>query len=431
MLLQILLSLAAIFSTNGQFLDKAHEKPNVIVIVADDLGFGDVGPGGATLTKTPRIDQLAKEGVVLKNFYASANTCTPSRGGLLTGRFPVRLGLAKDVARPQNNVGLSKSEITTAKVLKDQGYKTAIFGKWHLGHAKEHWPTNHGFDYFFGVPYSNDMNPFALYRMGQNIEQPVTQATLTKRYTDEALNFIETNKDNPFFAYIPYNMPHVPLFVSHEFSGKSQAGLYGDAVEEMDANIGRIIDAIDQLGLAKNTLIVFTSDNGPWWEGSSGQFRDRKGSSFDGGLRVPFIARLKGLLPEGQVCEGLAMNTDLHPTIADLAHISLTKDRLMDGVNILPMLKNCSSLSHEYLPIFDGENLAGIRTDRWKLVVRAWYRSVDAEIGHEQYYYYPGLLFDVKKDPKEQYSFTREHPIIAKKLRSKIDEMAESLKETH
>ncbi len=395
--------------------------PNIVVIFADDLGLGDVGPGGSTLIKTPRLDQMAREGVVLENFYSCANVCTPSRGGLLTGRFPIRLNVAKDVARPTNAIGLSPWEITTAEALRERGYATALFGKWHLGHRPEHWPTNHGFDYFYGVPYSNDMLPFALYRMDEKIEEPVDQSTLTRRYTEEAIKFIESNRDKPFYAYIPHNMPHVPLFVSDEFKGHSEAGLYGDVVEELDANVGRVIDAIGRLGLAENTLIVFTSDNGPWWEGSAGGLRDRKGSSWDGGLRVPFVARWKGTLPEGKRFPGIAMNIDLHPTFLALAGAAPATDRPMDGMDITALLRDGAASPHESLLMFDGERIAGIRTQQWKLVVRSWYRSYDADLGRKGSYYPEGLLFDLDMDPGERYSFTREHPEIAKDLRARID----------
>ena len=266
-------------------------KPNFIIVMADDLGIGDLGLYGSELIDTPNLDRMASEGIYFESFYASANVCTASRGGLLTGRYPIRLGLVDDVARPSNDIHLNESEITIAEALKQEGYSTALFGKWHLGSRVEWYPLNHGFDEFYGALHSNDMAPFKLYRDDQVIEDPVDQTTLTQRYTSEALRFIEQNRENPFFLYIPHSFPHVPLFVTEEFEGKSDAGLYGDVVETIDWSMGQIFNKLTELGIDENTMVIFTSDNGPWFEGSSGQFRNRKGTSWEGGLRVPFIAR--------------------------------------------------------------------------------------------------------------------------------------------
>jgi uncharacterized sulfatase len=385
--------------------------------LADDLGIGDIGPYGNTLIKTPNLDRMAAEGAMLSAFYSAANVCTPSRGGLLTGRYPARLGLAlNDVARATNDIGLPGSETTIAAALKTRGYATACIGKWHLGQKPGQWVTAHGFDYFYGLPYSNDMKPLALYRMDEPIEEPVDQATLTERYTAEAVRFIEEHRAEPFFVYLPHTMPHVPLFVSERFSGESQAGLYGDVVETIDWSMGEIFASLDRLGLDENTLVLFTSDNGPWWEGSAGAHRDRKGSAWEGGMRVPLIARWPGHIPPGARSDAIAMSIDLFPTIAALAGAALPEDRVIDGRDIWPLLQGGQDSPHEYLYLFDGPLIAAVRTQRWKLVVQSWYRGFNAGIGAAYYYYHPGLLFDMRGGGLESYSMTREHPEVAAQL---------------
>ena len=392
------------------------DGPNIIVVMADDLGIGDIGPYGATLIRTPHLDRMAAQGAVLTSFYSSANICTPSRGGLLTGRYPARLGLTRDVARPTNDIGIQQDETTLAEALKGVGYATACIGKWHLGHRQEHWPTRHGFDYFYGLPYSNDMTPLALYRQNKNIEEPVDQSTLTQRYTREAIQFIEQNKEQPFFLYLPHTMPHVPLFVSGTFEGKSRAGLYGDVIETIDWSMGEIFAALDRLGLDENTLVLFTSDNGPWWEGSTGPYRNRKGSAWEGGMRVPLIARWPGHIPPGATSGAISMNIDLFPTLTRLAGAILPADRPVDGRDIFEVLQGSEKSPHDVLFLFDGDKISGVRSQKWKLVTQSWYRNWNAPIGAKRYYYYPGLLFDMEAHPEELYSQTREHPDVAKQL---------------
>jgi uncharacterized sulfatase len=392
----------------------AADTPNIVIIFADDLGIGDIGPYGNTLIETPNLDRMAANGIKLTSFYSSANICTPSRGGLLMGQYPIRNGLSTDVARPTNEIGIADDAITIADGLKTKNYATACIGKWHLGHRENQWPTQHGFDYFYGLAWSNDMNPLALYRQSEAFEEPVNQTTLTKRYTEESVRFIQDNKEGPFFLYLAHSMPHIPLFVSKDFERTSKAGLYGDVIEELDWSVGEILKTLEKEGLDENTLVVFTSDNGPWWEGSAGQFRNRKGSSWEGGMRVPMIAQWKGEIPKGKTSSAISMNIDLLPTIFNRSGVTIPTDRPIDGKDIWPVLAGSNQSPHEYLYLFDGNIVAGVRSQDWKLVYQSWYRSWNARIGNDNYYYPPGLLFDMKNHPEELYSMTRENPEIAK-----------------
>lgn len=392
--------------------------PNFIVVMADDLGFGDLGVYGSTLIKTPNLDRMALEGARLDSFYASANICTASRGGLLTGRYPIRLDLVNDVARPTNEVHLAHEETTLAEALGEAGYATALFGKWHLGSRTEWSPLRSGFDEFFGLLHSNDMTPLELYRGEQIIEDPVDQTTLTERYTHEAVRFMEENRDQPFFLYLPHTMPHVPLYVSEAFSGRSAAGLYGDVVETLDWSMGEILQTLTHLGLSEETLVIFTSDNGPWFEGSSGPYRNRKGSSWEGGQRVPFLAQWPGVIPAGTVNGAPAMNIDLFPTLLDLAGVAQPTDRPIDGENLLPMLTEGADSPHEVLYLFNADRIAGVRSGHWKLVLETRYRAAVPSFDNPDSYYGPnGLLFDLVTDPSETYSYAREFPDVVARMR--------------
>ncbi len=398
-------------------------QPNFIVIMADDLGYGDLGVYGSKLIKTPNLDRMALEGARLDSFYSSANVCTAARGGLLTGRYPIRLDIVSDVARPTNDVHLADEELSIAEALKPLGYQTALFGKWHLGSRLEWSPLTQGFDEYFGVLHSNDMTPLELYRQDQMIENPVNQNTLTQRYTQEAVRFIENNQDQPFFLYMPHTFPHVPLYVSNEFSGQSEAGLYGDVVETIDWSVGQVLATLDRLGLAEDTLVIFTSDNGPWFEGSPGPYRDRKGSSWEGGQRVPFIAKWHETIPGGLVSNEPAMNIDIFPTLLNLAGGDLPSDRAIDGKDILPMLVDGAASPHEALFLFDRDRIAGVRSGQWKLVVESQYRAAVTSFDNPDSYYGPnGLLFDVRRDPSETYSYTREYPEVVARMREHLIE---------
>ncbi len=410
--------LTASLSIPGLNAQDSSRPPNFIVIMADDLGYGDLGVYGSTLIKTPNLDRMALEGARLDSFYSSANVCTAARGGLLTGRYPVRLDLVNDVARPTNEIHLADEEISLAESLKVLGYQTALFGKWHLGSRVDWSPVHQGFDEFFGVLHSNDMTPLELFRQEQVIENPVNQNTLTERYTSEAIRFIENNQNDPFFLYMPHTFPHVPLYVSNRFSGHSDAGLYGDVVETIDWSVGEILATLNRLGLAEDTLVLFTSDNGPWFEGSPGPYRDRKGSSWEGGQRVPFIARWSGRIPAGVVSNEPAMNIDIFPTLVKLAGGTVPTDRPIDGKDILPVLIDSAASPHEALYLFDKDRIAAVRSGQWKLVVESQYRAAVPSFDNPDSYYGPnGLLFDLQRDPSETYSYTREFPEVVKQLR--------------
>lgn len=393
--------------------------PNVIVILADDLGFGDIGCDGGTHIRTPNIDRLATEGVRLTDFYASANVCTPSRAGLLTGRYAIRSGLAHEVIQPADTTGLPRSEVTLAQALKP-AYATGLFGKWHLGHVAPHWPpTVYGFDLFQGLPYSHDMRPLALYEArGETVtkdEAKVDKARLTARFFQQAMAFAEENRDRPFFALVALSAPHIPLVPNPDDPMGSAAGAYGEVVEEIDLNVGRLLDHLQALGLDDDTLVIFTSDNGPWFEGSSGPFRDRKGgSAWDGGFRVPMVARWPNGIPAGRVESGLSSNLDLLPTILRLAGLPPPEGVELDGRDISGMLTAGEPSPHDEILLFNNNHVAGLRTDRWKLVARSYYRVYDVPLDGLP------LLFDMARDPGETYSVATLNPEALADMRARL-----------
>lgn len=324
-------------------------RPNVILFFVDDLGYGDLSVTGNTLIETPNIDAIASEGVLLTDFHASANVCTPSRAGLMSGRYPVRAGLGKQVVYPASTHGLRPEELTIAEVLKSVGYRTAMFGKWHLGHREGMWPTDQGFDDFFGIPYSHDMSPLPLMRGKNVLNESVDPPSLTRRLTDETISWLERAGDAPFFIYLPFTAPHEPLLPEPDYVGTSEAGTYGDVVEELDTHVGRILASLDELGLAGNTLVIFTSDNGPWWEGSSGNHDGRKAGAKDGAFRVPFVARWPNGISPGTVSDAMAMNIDLLPTLAALAGAQIENDHILDGRDITSLFGGGATSPHERL----------------------------------------------------------------------------------
>lgn len=388
-------------------------RPNVVVLLADDLGSGDLGMNGSPIS-TPNLDRLAAEGAYLTEFYASANVCTPSRAGLLTGRYAIRMGLAYKVIEATSTHGLPQEELTLAELLREAGYATAIVGKWHLGHQPRFWPTEQGFDRFYGIPYSNDMQPLAVYRNHDKIEEPVDQARLTRRFTDQAVRFVEENADRPFFLYLAYTAPHIPLAVTAERSGVSAAGLYGDVVEELDSSVGEVLDAVENAAIADRTLVIFMSDNGAWFEGSNGGFRDMKGLSWEGGYRVPMMARLPGVIPAGTRSAAIAMNIDILPTVGAITGVAVPDDIDLDGRNILPVLQGGSESPHDMLVLFQDEDVGALRTQRWKFLLRAWYRN--NYVAFDRFreglgFAYP-LLFDMQAEHPERYSQASRHPAV-------------------
>ncbi len=416
--------------TSGLSQSEREAKPNIVLLFADDLGYGDLGIFGNPTIKTPNLDQMAAEGVKLTQFYVAASICTPSRAGLMTGRLPIRNGMCggRGVFFPDTRGGLPQEEITIAEVLKEQGYATACIGKWHLGHAPEFLPPSQGFDYYFGIPYSNDMSPAQNQWKGAKkfpptplilgteiIEEEPDQRFLTRRYTEHAIRFIEKHADEPFFIYLPYTFPHVPLYVSDDFAGTSERGLYGDVVQEIDWSVGEIIKTLKTTGLDTNTFVFFTSDNGPWLAmreegGSAGLLFEGKGSTWEGGMREPAIARFPGRIKKGSVSSAVATTLDLFPTFATLAGANVPGDRILDGVDILPVLTGHRKTGKDTVYFYKGRELYAIRKGAWKAhfitVIRPYGPDVQTE-KHD-----PPILFNVEVDPTEKYNLAEEQPEI-------------------
>ncbi|MDO8684662.1 MAG: sulfatase-like hydrolase/transferase [Armatimonadota bacterium] len=417
---------ATMFSKEALAGAEAKRQPNFVLINCDDLGYGDLGCYGSELIATPNIDALAKGGTRLTDFYSCAAVCTPSRAGLMTGRYPLRSGLTR-VLLPNDTIGIT-NEVTVAEILKQRGYSTACIGKWHLGCLPKHLPTSHGFDYFYGLPYSNDMQkehrkdpPIPLMRGNEIIEAPVVQETLTERYTEEAIKFIKNNKKRPFFVYLPHTMPHVPLHVSERFKGRSKRGLYGDVVETIDWSLGEIMKTLKELGLEENTLVMFTSDNGPWLQkkedgGSAGPLRAGKGTQYEGGMREPFIAYWPGHVPAGRVCVEPASNLDILPILSTLAGGKVPADRIIDGRNITPILTDASDMPDYPFFYMGGPSIAAVRYGRWKMRIA---KNDEGKFQHE--------LYDLKADIGETKNIAAENPKLIEKLKPLVDEFRKTL----
>ncbi len=375
------LCITGVFQGCGSIREKEASLPNFIVIFTDDQGYGDLGVSGATDIATPNIDRMAREGIQFTNFYVGGAVCTPSRASLMTGCYPKRIGLQTGVLFPNDKTGLNTDEITVAELLREKGYATFCIGKWHLGRPPELMPTSQGFDYYFGIPYSNDMLPehvlsesmggfpeLPLVKNDEVIEAPVDQTTLTERYTEEAVRLIEENRNKPFFIYLAHSMPHYPNHSSEQFTGSSRRGSYGDSVQEIDAGVGRIVQTLKEQGIDRNTLMIFTSDNGPWREaqeidymglggdGSTGSalpLSGWKGETLEGGMRVPTVMRWPGRLPPDTRCHALASTLDILPTIVKLAGAEIPGDRVIDGKDISGLLEDPASGSpHDYFFYF-------------------------------------------------------------------------------
>ncbi len=411
-------------------------KPNFVILFADDMGYGDWNRGGHPTIRTPNLNRMADEGVQITQFYSANPVCSPSRAALLTGRNPIRTGVT-DVFFPPNQRGLPLPEITLAEALKPLGYRTACIGKWHLGHIKEYLPMEQGFDYYYGILYSNDMEHPDLFRNDERIEAPAEQSTLTRRYTQEAIRFIERSSRHPFLLYLPYTMPHVPIHASEDFRNTSRRGLYGDVIEEIDWSVGQILKTLDQRNLSHNTLVLFSSDNGPWMHqklegGSSGLLRGAKGDTWEGGMREPFIARWKGCLPKGVVSTAVASTLDIFPTCVRLAGGRLPENRPMDGMDIMPVLEGRSS-PERTIYYYRDQNLNAVRKGKWKLHLSYCennFEDFDAA-GIKQKWVAPEqpLLFDLEADPSEHYNLSGKYPEVVDELKQVAESYRQEIAE--
>jgi len=429
------------FSGFAQTGSSTDGKPNFIVIFCDDLGYGDVGCFGSQKNRTPNIDKMAAEGMRFTSFYVTSGVCTPSRASLMTGCYPCRVNMHQNdeglcVLFPVNKKGLHPDEITIAEILKTQGYATCCIGKWHLGDQFEFLPTSQGFNYYFGIPYSNDMGsrvgtnrpPLPLVQNETVIEAPADQNTLTKRYTEQAVDFIKANKDKPFFIYLPHTMPHTPLHVSEAFSGRSANGLYGDAIEELDWSVGQILETLRQLDLDRRTLVVFTSDNGATAEKgrSNGPLRGHKGTTWEGGQREPCIVWWPGRIPAGKTCSELATTMDMLPTFAGLAGTKAPTDHIIDGKNIWPLMagkKNAKS-PHEAFYYYQMDQLQAVRSGRWKLHLPLAQKKKN---WGEPTPDVPLALYDLEADIGETTDVADQHPDVVKHLLALAEEAREDL----
>ncbi len=413
------------------------QRPNFVVILIDDMGYGDIGPFGSKLNRTPRLDRMAAEGMKLTSFYA-APVCTPSRAQLMTGCYAKRVSLP-NVIGPVAKVGISSSERTVAELLKAQGYATMCIGKWHLGDQPEFLPTQHGFDHYLGLPYSNDMGgngknksgapPLPLLRDKRVIEAPVEQNKLVELYTNEAIKFITANQSHPFFLYLPHTAVHVPIHPGKAFQGKSANGRYGDWVEEVDWSAGRVLDTLRDLKLDSRTLVLFSSDNGPWRSqgkdgGVAGPLRGGKSSTWEGGMREPTIARWPGKIPAGAVCDAVMSEMDVLPTIVKLAGGTVPSERTIDGKDIWPLLAGESKKSpHEALFYFSGNRLEAVRSGPWKLAISQQIEhGIDKEPKPTTKPFVP-ILFNLDTDIGEKTDVAAQHPEIVRRLQGHIQQM--------
>lgn len=443
----------------------AGAPPNVVVIFTDDLGYGDLGCFGATKWKTPHLDRMAAEGVKFEQFYVAQAVCSASRVALLTGCYPNRVGIHGALG-PGSKVGLSSEETTLAEMVKSRGYATAAFGKWHLGDAPEFLPTRHGFDEYLGLPYSNDMWPshpdlLALspeqrskrrgypplpLLEGEKILLPALSGTeqslLTTWYTQRAVRFIEQHREKPFFLYLAHSMPHVPLYVSDRHKGRSSGGLYGDVIEEIDWSVGEVLKALRDAGLDENTLVIFTSDNGPWLSygdhaGTTGPLREGKGTSWEGGVRVPFVARWPGKIPAGSVVSEPAMTIDVLPTVAGLTGATLPAKKI-DGRDIWPLLSaqpGAKNPHEAYFIYYHQNELQAVISGDWKLYLPHAYRTLGGRPGgkdglparYEQRRVQQPELYNLKNDVAETRDLAASHPEVVQRLQALAETMRADL----
>lgn len=439
------------------------DKPNFIIIFTDDQGYGDLSCFGSTKIQTPHIDRLANEGRKFTSFMVASPVCTPSRAALLTGCYPKRVGMHKHVLFPSSKKGLNPSEHTIADHLKSQGYATACFGKWHLGHQPEVLPTSNGFDTYFGIPYSNDMNHPAnegkpkggwkgmddlwndpdstlskwntpLIQDEEIIELPVDQRTVTRRYTQKAIDFVKAHKDEPFFVYLPHSMPHIPLYVPDDVRDADPLNAYTNTIEHIDFETGRLLDVLDELELTDNTYVIYATDNGPWLPfrhhgGSAGPLRQGKGTTFEGGQRVPCLIRGPGI-PTGTVCNELIGTIDVLPTIAAITGKPLPSNNKIDGIDVSALWNGTAEgpLREEFVHYTSQGQLEGIRQGNWKLLVK----KPRPRRGQQQAVEQPKptiLLFNLKEDLGEQANVAEQHPEIVNRLRKRMEELDQEITE--
>lgn len=435
------------------FADKS--RPNVIIIFADDQGYGDLSCFGSDKIRTPHIDQLAKDGRRFTSFMVASPVCTPSRAALLTGCYPKRVGMHQHVLFPSSKKGLNPAEFTLADHFKSLGYSTACFGKWHLGHHKEVLPTSNGFDTYFGIPYSNDMNhpdnkgkprggpdgmdilwndpqstltkwKTPLFEDEKIVELPVDQRTVTRRYTQKSIDFIKANSSKPFFIYLPHSMPHIPLYVPDEVRDPDPKNAYINTIEHIDSEVGRLLNVLDQLNLASSTYVIYTTDNGPWLPfrhhgGSAGPLRDGKGSTFEGGQRVPCVIRGPGI-PADTVCDELMGTIDLLPTFASITGKSLPKGKKIDGVDASGLLTGkAKSKRKEFIYYTSRGELEGIRQGKWKLLIKK--KRGNAQGNREIY------LFDLEKDLGEANNLASQNKGLVAKLEERMNQVDSDITE--
>ncbi|MDB4652277.1 sulfatase [Verrucomicrobia bacterium] len=443
----LLLSLLFLNSTVGEV-----SKPNFIIIFADDQGYGDLSCFGSKTIRTPNIDRLATQGRKFTSFMVASPVCTPSRAALMTACYPKRVGMHQHVLFPSSTKGLHPEEHTIADHLKLQGYATACFGKWHLGHHPEVLPTSNGFDTYMGIPYSNDMNhpdnkgkprggtagmdilwndpkstltlwKTPLFENEEIIELPVDQRTVTRRYTQKAIAFIEAHQDSPFFIYLPHSMPHIPLYVPDDIRDPDPKNAYINTIEHIDTEVGRLLDAVDQFNLSANTYVIYTTDNGPWLQfkhhgGSAGPLRAGKGTTFEGGQRVPCLIRGPGI-PAGTVCDQLTGTIDVLPTIAAITGTALPEDKKIDGMDVTGLWEGTAVQSprNEFVHYTSVGKLEGLRQGDWKLLVKqaSSRRNQQGEKKPPQI-----MLFDLKNDLSEQNNLAGQYPEMVQKLRKRM-----------
>lgn len=448
------LACLAVAATAAAGVARAAERlPNFVIVFIDDMGYADIGPFGAQGYPTPNLDRMAREGRVFTDFYVTQAVCSASRAGLMTGCYNVRVGILGALNHTANH-GIAGGEMTLGEVVKQKGYATACYGKWHLGHHPKFLPTNNGFDEYFGLPYSNDMWPLhptagknypdlPLLEGTRVVDPQVTaedQAQLTRRYTERAVAFIEKHKDQPFLIYLPHSMVHVPLHVSEKFRGKSARGLFGDVVMEIDWSVGQILEALRKHGLDKHTMVLFTSDNGPWLSygdhaGSAGRLREGKGTMFDGGCREPTVIWWPGTIPAGTVCREPAMTIDIVPTIARLVGAQLPSHKV-DGKDIWPLISGQPGAKspHEAYYFYWGNELQAVRMGQWKLHFPHSYRTLAGRPGgtggkpaaYEQAHI-PLSLFDLETDAGETTNVADQHPEIVARIKELADRMRADL----